>query len=44
MATPTELEEIQDLIWRYRDTSDKEERKKLIKVLTYELKLLKSGA
>jgi hypothetical protein len=41
MATSSELKEIQDLIWGYRDTADRDQKKKLRRLLEYETSFLK---
>lgn len=41
MATSSELKEIRDLIFQYKNTANKEEKSKLKKILKHELNLLK---
>lgn len=43
MASSSELKEIEDLIFQYNDTADKEQRKKLIQTLQYHLRLIRSS-
>jgi hypothetical protein len=43
MATSSELKEIEDLIFQYDDTADKEQKRKLIKTLQYHIRLIRSS-